>query len=65
MEYLMYSGAGGRGDYWSFGLAGGYAVKLNRTPWVYSRGNRVMTDNTIRLNPLTFSLTISYYSIAR
>jgi len=65
MEYLMYKGMQGRGDYWSFGIAGGYAVKLNRNPWVWSRGNRVMTDNSIGLNPLTFSLTVSYYNIVR
>lgn len=65
MEYLMYSGMHGRGDYWSFGIAGGYAVKLNRNPWVFSRGNRVMTDNSIGLKPLTFSLTVSYYNLVR
>jgi hypothetical protein len=65
LEYLMYSGIQGHGDYWSFGVAGGYAVKLNRTPWIYSRGNRVMTDNSIGLNPLTFSLTVSWYNIVR
>jgi len=65
MEYIMYSGPRGNSDYWSLGVAGGYAMKLNRTPWVYSRGNRVMTDNMIGLNPLTFSIAISYYTIVR
>ncbi len=65
MEYIMYSGVRGSSDYWSLGVAGGYAMKLNRTPWVYSRGNRVMTDNMIGLSPLTFSIAISYYSIVR
>jgi hypothetical protein len=65
MEYIMYSGLRGSSDYWSFGVAGGYAMKLNRTPWVYSRGNRVMTDNMIGLDPLTFSITISHYSFFR
>lgn len=65
LEYLMYSGMQGQSDYWSFGIAGGYAVKLNRNPWIWSRGNRVMTDHSIGLNPLTFSLTVSYYNIAR
>ncbi|MDX9903013.1 MAG: hypothetical protein RB288_02940 [Bacteroidales bacterium] len=65
LEYLMYSGMQGQGDYWSFGIAGGYAVKLNQTPWIYSKGNRVMTDHSMGLNPLTFSLTVSWYNIAR
>lgn len=65
MEYVMYSGARGNSDYWSLGVTGGYAMKLNRTPWIYSRGNRVMTDKLIGLNPLTFSIAISYYSFVR
>ncbi len=65
IEYLMYSGAPGNSDFWSFGLAGGYAAKLNRIPWVYSRGNRIMTDNTIGLSHLTFGLSVSYYMIIR
>ncbi len=65
IEYIMYSGAPGNSDFWSFGLAGGYAAKLNRTPWVYSRGNRIMTDNKIGLNHLTFGLGVSYYTIIR
>jgi len=65
LEYLMYSGTAGRGDYWSVGLSGGYAVKINRTPWVYSRGNRLTTDRQIGLNPLTVSLGISYYTVVK
>jgi len=65
IEYIMYSGAPGNSDFWSVGLAGGYAGKMNRTPWVYSRGNRIMTDNTIGLNHLTFGLSVSYYTIIR
>ena len=65
LEYLMYSGTAGRGDYWSVGLSGGYALKINQTPWVYSRGNRLTTDRQIDLNPLTISLSISYYTIAK
>jgi len=65
IEYIMYSGAPGNSDFWSFGLAGGYAAKLNRTPWVYSRGNRIMTDNKIGLNHLTFGLGVSYYTIIK
>ena len=65
MEYIMYSSAPGRGDYWSIGAEGGYAVKLNRTPWVYSKGNRLMTDREIGLNHLMVGLGISYYTIFR
>lgn len=65
IEYIMYSGAPGNSDFWSFGLAGGYAAKLNRIPWVYSRGNRIITDNPIGLNHLTFGLSVSYYTIIR
>jgi hypothetical protein len=62
LEYLMYSGNRGMSDYWSIGLFGGYAVKLNRKPWIRSDGNRITTDSAIRLNPLTAGISISYYS---
>ncbi|MFZ2286369.1 MAG: hypothetical protein WAV93_05230 [Bacteroidales bacterium] len=65
MEYIMYSGAPGNSDYWSFGLEGGYAVKLNQKPWTYSRGNRIMSDNTIGLKHMTFGLRVTYYTIIR
>jgi len=65
IEYIMYSGAPANSDFWSVGLAGGYAAKLNRSPWVYSRGNRITTDNKIGLDHLTFGLSVSYYTIIR
>jgi hypothetical protein len=65
LEYLMYSGTAGKGDYWSVGLSGGYAIKINQTPWVYSRGNRLTTDRQINLDPWTISLSISYYTVAK
>jgi hypothetical protein len=65
LEYLMYSGTAERGDYWSVGLSGGYAIKINQTPWIYSRGNRLTTDRQIDLYPLTISLSISYYTVAK
>jgi hypothetical protein len=62
LEYIMYSGNRGMSDYWSVGIFGGYAVKLNRKPWIRSDGNRITTDSAIRLNPLTAGISISYYS---
>ena len=65
IEYLMSTGNNNRSDYWSIGLEGGYAMRLNQTPWVYSKGNRLLTDNQIGLDHLTFGLSISYYTIFR
>jgi len=65
IEYLMYSQTDGHGDYWSVGLFGGYAAKLNRKPWIYSRGNRIMTDDKINFKPATVGISISYYTIAK
>jgi len=64
-EYLMNTANNGRGDYWSIGIEGGYAVRLNQTPWVYSKGNRLMTDNQIGLDHLAFGLSLSYYTVFR
>jgi len=62
LEYLMYSGQGARSDYWSLGLFGGYALKLNGKPWVRSDGNRITTTGAIRLQPFTAGFSISYYT---
>jgi hypothetical protein len=64
IEYLMYSQVFGQGDYWSAGLFGGYATRINPSPWIFSRGNRIMTDNSINLKPLTIGFSISFYIIA-
>ncbi|MRR19641.1 hypothetical protein EG827_05560 [bacterium] len=65
IEYLMSTGKNGRSDYWSIGVEGGYAMRLNKTPWVYSKGNRLTTDNQIGLDQLAFGLSISYYTFIR
>lgn len=62
LEYLMYSGNAGVGDHWSVGIFGGYAMKLNRKPWIWSDGNRITTDRAIRLDPFTAGISISFYS---
>jgi hypothetical protein len=62
LEYLMYSGNAGVSNYWSVGIFGGYAVKLNRKPWIWSDGNRITTDSAIRLDPFTAGISVSFYS---
>ena len=62
LEYKMYNGNMGLSDYWSIGIYGGYAVKLNRTPWIWSDGNRITTGKTIGLHPLTFGISLSFYT---
>ena len=65
LEYLMYNDVYGNSSYWSIGLFGGYAMKLNQKPWIYSRGNRIMTDDEIGLKHLTFGISISFYGSGR
>lgn len=62
LEYIMYAGQAERSDYWSFGIFGGYAVKLNQKPWIRSDGNRITTSGAIRLQPFTAGISISYYT---
>lgn len=63
LEYLIYNNVfANGGDYWSVGAFGGYAMKLNRTPWIYSRGNRLITSGEIGLKHFTFGLSISFYT---
>jgi hypothetical protein len=61
LECLMYNNAYVNGEYWSIGLFGGYAVKLNQKPWMYSGGNRIMTDSEIGLDHFTFGMNLSFY----
>jgi hypothetical protein len=64
LEYLIYNNVFGvsGGDYWSLGAFGGYAMKLNRNPWIYSRGNRLITDNEIGIKHFTFGVSLSFYT---
>lgn len=64
IDYLMYTDTHGAGDYWSLGLFGGYALKLNSKPWIYSRGNRIITDDQIKLEHFTFGLSATFYVTA-
>ncbi len=62
LEYIMYAGQAERSDYWSLGIFGGYAAKLNQKPWIRSDGNRITTTGAIRLQPYTAGISISYYT---
>jgi len=62
LEYKMYNGNMRISDYWSVGIYGGYAVKLNKTPWIMSDGNRITTDKAIELIPFTFGISLSFYT---
>jgi hypothetical protein len=62
LEYKLYDGNMGISDYWSVGIYGGYAMKLNRTPWIRSDGNRITTGRAIDLNPFTFGVSLSFYT---
>jgi hypothetical protein len=64
IDYLMYTNTHGAGDYWSLGLFGGYAMKLNSKPWIYSHGNRLITDDQINLKHFTFGLSATFYVTA-
>jgi hypothetical protein len=61
LECLMYNEAYVNGEYWSIGLFGGYAMKLNQQPWMYSKGNRLTADGEIGLDHFTFGMNLSFY----
>lgn len=37
------------GDYWTVGIYGGYSFKMNDNPWIYSKGNRLISDSKINM----------------
>jgi hypothetical protein len=61
LEALMYNDAYVNGEYWSIGLFGGYAMKLNQEPWMYSKGNRTTAEGEIGLDHFTFGMNLSFY----
>ncbi len=65
LECLMYNDAYVNGEYWSIGLFGGYAIKLNQKPWMYSGGNRITSDSETGLDHFTFGMNLSFYIPAR
>ena len=54
LECLMYNDAYVNGEYWSIGLFGGYVMKLNQKPWMYSEGNRLTSDGEIGIGSFYF-----------
>ncbi|HBE43485.1 MAG TPA: hypothetical protein DDW27_20260 [Bacteroidales bacterium] len=47
-------------DYWTIGFYGGYIFKLNDNPWIYSKHNRLIDDNKIRMNNLNVGVSMSF-----
>lgn len=48
-------------DYWSFGLFTGYRLKINETPWVYSRENRLISSNKINITNFDTSFSVAFH----
>jgi hypothetical protein len=48
-------------DYMSIGLYGGYLIKLNQKPWIYSLRNRLTTNDKIDVNNFGFGLSVTFY----
>jgi len=61
LECLLYNEAYVNGEYWSIGLFGGYAMKLTKEPWIYSKGNRTTAEGEIGIDHLAFGLNLSFY----
>lgn len=47
-------------EYWTFGVYGGYAFKLNDNPWIYSRGNRLTSGGKIRVENYNIGIHFSF-----
>jgi hypothetical protein len=47
-------------DYWTIGLYGGYLLKLNDYPWIYSKKNRLQSENKIDMKNFNFGFAISF-----
>lgn len=59
-SYKMYKQNIINTDYWTIGIYAGYIFKLNNQPWIYSRGNRLKSDNNTKLENYYFGFNISF-----
>ncbi len=59
--YKMYRNNIFFSDYWTLGLFSGYRIKLNETPWVYSRENRLLSSNKIDITNFDTSFYIAFH----
>jgi hypothetical protein len=60
LAYKMYDNNLLFSDYWTIGLYGGYLYKLNDKAWIYSKRNRLESDNKIRIENYSIGLFISF-----
>jgi hypothetical protein len=49
-----------RHKFWTAGFYAGYALKLNKTPWIYSKGNRLTTNNQLINDDLNLGVRITF-----
>lgn len=47
-------------DYWTVGVYGGYAFKLNEKPWMYSHGNRLTSIGKIGMKNYNIGVNFSF-----
>ncbi len=48
-------------DFMSIGIYGGYIIKVNQKPWIYSVRNRLLTSEKININHLNLGLSFTFY----
>jgi len=60
LSYKMYKYNLFASDYWTFGIYGGYAFKVNDKPWIYSRGNRLTSNGTIGMEKYNIGIHFSF-----
>lgn len=46
-------------DYWTVGIYAGYAFKLTEQPWIYSKGNRLRSNEKIGMENYNFGIQFS------
>jgi hypothetical protein len=60
LSYKLYNSILFPDNYWTFGIYGGYAFKLNDYPWIYSRANRLTSDKKIGVENYNFGIHFSF-----
>lgn len=60
ISYKIYKPNMFKSTYWAIGVYGGYIQQLNKSPWIYSRGNKLETTRSIEIENYSIGTSFSF-----
>jgi len=56
LSYKSYELHGVLNDYMTLGITVDYVTRINKSPWIYSKGNRLISDKSLGVNNVQFGV---------